>query len=222
MEKQLSAVSSQPLAIDLCCGLGGWTRGLMEVGFHVIGFDIEYFAEYPGQLVIQDVRTVSGSRFRHASLIVASPPCQEFSRHDQPWTRRYNPPPPDLSIVQACWRIAAEAGVPIVMENVRGAQKFIGRASIHYGSQYLWGDIPALLPIHRRTTRKNFYWWGKPGDRQADIPQKRNKESKSSRAVAERSLIPIELAKHVGRVFFPRGTLKETQCATFLSAPTTS
>jgi hypothetical protein len=34
------------LAIDLCCGLRGWTRGLIEIGFNVVGFDIDYFAEY--------------------------------------------------------------------------------------------------------------------------------------------------------------------------------
>lgn len=191
----------KPLAIDLCCGLGGWTIGLMEAGFQVIGFDIVYFAEYPGELVIQDIRTLSGIRFRKATLLVASPPCQQFSRHDQPWTRKYNPPPPDLSIVQACWRIAKEAEAPIVLENVRGAQKFIGRANAHYGSQYLWGDVPALLPIHRRQDKKNFYWWGKQGDRSAQIPFSRTKESRSSRAVAERSLIPIVLARHIARCF---------------------
>jgi hypothetical protein len=176
----------------------------MEVGFEVIGFDITHFAAYPGQLVIYDIRTLSGHRFRQAALIVASPPCQEFSRHDQPWTRKYNPPPPDLSIVRACWRIAREAQVPIVLENVRGAQKFIGRATAHFGSQYLWGDVPALLPIFRRQYKKDFYWWGKPGDRQADIPRERTKESRSSRAVAERALIPLELAKHIGLCFLPR------------------
>lgn len=182
-----------PLAIDLCCGLGGWTRGLLEVGFSVIGFDIILFPDYHGQLVLQDVRTLDGRRLRGASLIVASPPCQEFSRHDQPWTRKYNPPPPDLSIVEACRRIAREAGAPMVLENVRGAQKFIGRAQAHYGPQYLWGDVPPLLPIFRR----------KPGNRQAHIPVNKKKESRSSAAIAERSLIPLELVIHIGRCFYP-------------------
>src|SRR6188508_2094368 len=37
------------------------------------------WAEYPGQLVIQDVLTLHGSQFKDAALIVASPPCQEYS-----------------------------------------------------------------------------------------------------------------------------------------------
>jgi hypothetical protein len=31
----------QPLAIDLFCGLGGWTEGLLAEGYYVVGFDIE-------------------------------------------------------------------------------------------------------------------------------------------------------------------------------------
>ena len=32
------------------------------------------------------------------------------------------------------------------MENVRGAQEWVGRAPWNYGSFYLWGDVPALMP----------------------------------------------------------------------------
>lgn len=81
----------QPLAIDLYCGLGGWAKGLLEIGFQVIGFDTERHEygdhRYPAQLVIQDVRTLHGSQFRGAGLIVASPPCQRYSYMAMPWTR---------------------------------------------------------------------------------------------------------------------------------------
>lgn len=44
----------KPLAIDLFCGLGGWTEGLLANGYYVIGFDIERHVygehKYPGQL----------------------------------------------------------------------------------------------------------------------------------------------------------------------------
>jgi hypothetical protein len=35
----------------------------------------------------------------------------------------------------------------MVVENVRGAQKWVGRARWNFGSFYLWGDVPALMPM---------------------------------------------------------------------------
>lgn len=175
----------KPLCIDLCCGLGGWARGFLAAGFEVIGFDVEPLP-YPGHLVIQDVRTMDGTRFREATVIVASPPCQEFSRHDQPWTRAKNPPPPDLSITEACYRIAQEAGVPLVLENVRGAARWLGSPVARYGRQYLWGDgVPALIPLARRY-RKN-----EPG----------SKSRLSSNRRRERAIIPRPLADHIASCY---------------------
>lgn len=148
---------SRPLAIDLYCGLGGWTEGLLAEGYDVIGFDIERheYGEhcYPGQLVIQDVRTLHGSQFKTASLIVASPPCQEYSYRAMPWKRAKTLPPPDNTLFEICFRIQCEAceaagrHIPLIVENVRGAQRWVGRARWNFGSFYLWGDVPALMPI---------------------------------------------------------------------------
>jgi len=165
---------SPPLAIDLYCGLGGWAEGFLSEGYDVIGFDIEY-RPYPGQLVLQDVLTLHGSRFRDASVIVASPPCQGYSYRAMPWKRAKALPPPDNSLFDACFRIQREASeaagryIPLVVENVKGAQPWVGRAKWHYGSYYLWGDVPALMPptsgrramkagvTHRSNGSTNFY-----------------------------------------------------------------
>lgn len=133
------------LAIDLCCGLGGWTTGLLAAGWDVIGFDVTAWPDYPAPRVLQDIRTVDGRRLAGAALIVASPPCTEFSRRDLPWTRA-TAPEPDLSLVEACRRIAREAGAPLVMENVRGAIPYLGRPQLRYRRRYLWGDgVPPLI-----------------------------------------------------------------------------
>jgi len=140
------------LAIDLFCGLGGWAEGLLAEGYTVIGFDIER-RPYPAQLVLQDVTTLHGSQFRNADLIVASPPCQEYSYRAMPWKRAKALPPPDNTLFDACWRIQREASeaagrhIPMVVENVNGAQKWVGKARWHFGSYYLWGDVPALMPF---------------------------------------------------------------------------
>jgi hypothetical protein len=167
------------LAIDLFCGLGGWTDGLLAEGYDVIGFDNERHVygehRYPGKLVIQDVLTLHGRQFKDASLIVASPPCTEYSYMAMPWTRakqiaaalRGEGEFPDgytgsrtvnelSALFDACFRIQREAieaaghHIPLVVENVRGAIPWVGRSRWNFGSFHLWGDVPALMPMVRK------------------------------------------------------------------------
>lgn len=158
---------TMPLAIDLFCGLGGWTEGLLAEGYCVLGFDIERHEyggdRYPAQLVLQDVLTIHGRQFKGASLIVASPPCQEYSYMALPWSRAkklaadYRAGVRDVKqlteLFDACFRIQCEASiaagrhVPLIVENVRGAQPWVGRSRWNFGSFHFWGDVPALMPI---------------------------------------------------------------------------
>jgi hypothetical protein len=170
----------KPLCIDLYAGLGGWAEGFLSEGYDVVGFDIErhvYGAHsYPGQLVLQNVLTLEGSQFKGAAVIVASPPCQEFSRYAMPFGALWREhqqfdddggpafqyqgkPAPYTGLFWACFRIAREAGVPLVVENVKGAERFAGSAKWHFGSYYLWGDVPALMPMTLSTKRpgRNFH-----------------------------------------------------------------
>lgn len=147
----------KPLAIDLFCGLGGWTDGLLTEGYDVIGFDnVQHVygdLRYPAQLVLQDVLTLHGRQFKTAALIVASPPCQAYSWRAMPWKAAKAAPPPDNSLFEACFRIQREASeaaghhIPMVVENVRGAQPWVGRSRWNFGSFHLWGDVPALMPM---------------------------------------------------------------------------
>jgi len=151
----------KPLAIDLFCGLGGWAEGFLAEGYYVVGFDIERHdygtGGYPGQLVLQDVRTIHGSQFKNAACIVASPPCQKYSYMAMPWKRakaqiaRYREDESRIAelneLFDACFRIQREASeaaghhIPMVVENVKGAQSWVGRAGANFGSFYLWGDV---------------------------------------------------------------------------------
>src|SRR2546430_17394507 len=104
------------LAIDLFAGLFGWGEGLIRAGYETIGFDIiNWFAEFKIErrsefnLVLQDVRTLHGKQFKEASLIVASPPCQEYSYRAMPWKRAKLLPPPSNELFDTCFRIQREA-----------------------------------------------------------------------------------------------------------------
>lgn len=147
----------RPLAIDLFSGLGGWSEGLTAAGWYVIRFDLEDMCALLGQphpehtsLVIQDVLTLHGSQFRNVGLIVSSSPCTEYSYMAMPWgrakakaaairadttgeaLRRLN------MLFDAQFRIQREAceaagrHIPMVCENVRGAQPWVRASPLEF------------------------------------------------------------------------------------------
>lgn len=160
-----------PLAMDLCSGSRGWGEGFESAGWIVLGVDKRPFREKcsPPQLV-RDITTLDPDDYRGLiDLVVASPPCEEFSK----WDTQLFPgtPRPDLTLVNFCFEFAAALGVPIVLENVRGLQKLIGPAAQHYGSFYLWGDVPTLMPyIPGRQGRPKMKWCHRSPRLRAKIP----------------------------------------------------
>ena len=224
-----------PLAIDLFCGLGGWTEGLLAEGYYVIGFDIEQHVygehRYPAQMVIQDVLTLHGKQFKDAALIVASPPCQEFSYMAMPWSlakakqARIQADPAEqkrlTALFDACFRIQREASeaagrhIPMVVENVKGAQKWVGRARWAFGSFYLWGDVPALMPIAKGRKNNGGSWFaiGSVGQKETgknpvhersrgprNDPRGKSRGKFASALIAK---IPLILSRHIARVYHP-------------------
>lgn len=154
-------MGDRPVALDLCVGLGGWVSGLTAEGWRVIGIDIEdMFAALNEpqpdhfDLVIEDICNVRGADYAHVDLIVGSSPCQDFSYRAMPWSRAKAMHAPFLGmwLFWQQFRIQREICeakgeyVPMIVENVRGAQPWVGRARGNFGSYFLWGDVPALMP----------------------------------------------------------------------------
>ncbi len=124
------------------------------------------------ELLLEDVLTFDGSRCKDAAVIVASPPCTEPSYRAMPWKRAkalnaIGPPHKFIALFNACFRIQREASeaagrhIPLIVENVCGAQRWVGRAQWHFGSYYLWGDIPALMPIPRSRAKISGQDWSR-------------------------------------------------------------
>jgi len=182
------APDDRPLCIDLFCGLGGWAEGFVAEGYRVVGFDIdprfaEPYRKAGGEFVLADVRTLDGRRFRGARCIVASPPCERYSRIPDNIGRRWTRKLPDHTLVGAVWRIRKESGRPTIVENVEGARRWLGSAP-HRNGQYLWGDV-WLLPLLPRA-RKDVAWFA---SRPLRTP------------LALRAKIPLSLARAVARGF---------------------
>ena len=149
-----------------------------------------------------------------------------------PWKRAKALPPPDNSLFEACFRIqreaivAADRFIPLVVENVKGAQKWVGRARWHHGSYYLWGDVPALMPhavLAAKIPGQNWardhaagkvspHWnvsaikqhgsgaaWFDRGI--ASLPSGSSRRKAASALIAK---IPMDLSRHIGRVYYPR------------------
>jgi hypothetical protein len=179
-------------------------------------------------MVLQDVLTLHGSQFRDAALIVASPPCQAYSYRAMPWSRAKALPPPDNTLFDACFRIQREAcaaagrHVPLIVENVRGAQPWVGRARWNFGSFYLWGDVPALMPAsvnglkgvpHRTAghwtnaaehegTKNGSDWFGSGLD--CSLQRRQGSGSPARKAASAMiAKIPQSLARHIARTFRP-------------------
>jgi hypothetical protein len=78
------------------------------------------------------------------------------------------------ALFDACFRIQREASeaagrhIPLVVENVRGAQKWVGRSVWNFGSFHLWGDVPALMPMAKAIKNAGGSWFniGSPGQRE--------------------------------------------------------
>lgn len=214
----------KPLAVDLFAGLGGWTDGLLAEGWNVVGFDIEQHdygdgARYPAQLVLQDVLTLHGRQFKDAALIVASPPCQEFSYMGMPWSKAkmiesdYKAGRRDVkqltALFDACFRIQREAceaagrHIPMVVENVRGAQKWVGRARAKCGPFFFWGNVPALMPFDiERKQQGDSSWFYDNYETSARRFSSKSKERKAwSAAIAK---IPLPLSRWIAKTWKPR------------------
>jgi len=109
------------IALDLFCGAGGASKGLLNAGFErVIGLDNKeqryYFDEY--EFVLGDALTQNYVDPKAFDFIWASPPCQAYSYASKKY-RNKGKKYPDL--IAATREMLLKTGKPFVLENVVGS-----------------------------------------------------------------------------------------------------
>ena len=133
-------MSSRLKVLDLFSGRGGFSEAFKQRGHEVLRVDIDPRFKPD---ICADILNFSIRGFW--DIILASPPCTEFTRNELPWYD--DEQPPSLVLVTATKELIVELKPQWwIFENVRGSVKWIdpilGHYRKHVGSRYLWGDFP--------------------------------------------------------------------------------
>jgi hypothetical protein len=180
--------------LDLFCGRWGWSRAFAARGWECVGFDLKEPLEIPSGCVFRkgDVLqlTVEHIKHGHFDFICGSSPCEDFSKTCKGGMACFYPDAPypheAISLFNHTRMLCEFSKIPYVMENVRGAEQWVGTAKHHAGAFYLWGNaVPPLLPkgITKGTT--NMLNWN------------HNKTLGPQKSAAQLATIPSELANCV-------------------------
>jgi DNA (cytosine-5)-methyltransferase 1 len=124
----------RPVALDLCCGQGGASKGLVDAGLDVVGVDILPQPYYPWTFVQADlVDVLADTAFvRRFAFVWASVPCQ-FASHMQNTGNMRTDHPNLIPITRAGLRAA---GVPYVIENVTDAVRHLESPILLCGAMF--------------------------------------------------------------------------------------
>ena len=191
-------------ALDLFCGLGGWSDGLAKEGFDILGVEIEpKIAElYKHNVIVEDVRNLDPIDYQGYDLIVGSPPCRDFTQLTSFGHRWKDPPNPErgLELVKTFLNFVEIAQPKYwLMENVPRLENYLGikpRATPKLSptmKRAFWGTFPSFL-VPRGG--KGLIW-------HIQGPLRK----------WERARIPLPVARALGRAVISQISLK---CATVL------
>ena len=134
--------------LDLFSGLGGFSQAFKERGHDVTGVDIDRSLKPDIQADVRYLPIRDEARF---DVILASPPCEEFSKDFMPWHE--GDVEKGLELVYVTRDIIQQFKPRFwVVENVIGAVRYFRRIFGNYrqrcGSRYLWGNFPRFRCRH--------------------------------------------------------------------------
>jgi len=164
------------VVLDLFSGLGGFSQAFKDRGHDVVTIDNN--PEFNPD-ILADILTMDINMLWNYDVILASPPCTEFSKSMMPdsWNKNRTVNP-DTKLTERTIEIIKRVKPKYwIIENVCGARKFfkpiLGEYKKKVGSRYFWGEFPIFdcKPVYGK--------W--------KLPPSKNRP-------ALRSLIPYELS----------------------------
>ena len=198
--------------LDLYSGLGGFSEAFVQdPNYKVIRIENNPLLAGVPHTIPADIFSLDPGDFADADLILASPPCTEFSLgYAGPRGRAYragirgNDYKPDMSLVQEAirWKNIIKPKF-FLMENVNGSQRYFRKLRLHpimiHGSFVFYGDFPLFdMPpgwVHNKETSKKTGVKGQ--DTWSSDPLRANKKGK----------LPLELSQQIKMTFQGQPTL---------------
>ena len=177
--------------LELCCGLGGWSKPFAELGHECTGIDILDLGYKHGRFIQVDL--FDWEPDQEYDIVLASPPCSEFSIIKRNTGRYHYSERIGLDLI---WRVLEliEKIKPKywVLENVKGLTEFLPdpKQVIRYGKHpgkktaYLWGNFPEL----------GFF------NEQIISPEVRRVSGHDPKVAATRGVIPKALSNQMAAV----------------------
>jgi len=135
--------------LDLFSGLGGFSQAFKDRGHTVITVDNEpkFKPDICKDIIKLSKKDFNGYNF---DIILASPPCTEFSKDNMPssWNKNRSVNPDTLLLQKTLKIIYWIKPRYWIVENVSGARPyfypFLGEPVKKVGSRYLWGNFPIM------------------------------------------------------------------------------
>jgi DNA (cytosine-5)-methyltransferase 1 len=119
---------TKPRLLDLFCGAGGAAMGYHWAGFEVVGVDIKPQPHYPFEFHQGDALAYPLEGF---DAYHASPPCQ-FASILTPTDKKAN----HENLIPATRQRLLATGKPLVIENVKGARKYLSNPIFLCGTMF--------------------------------------------------------------------------------------
>lgn len=105
--------------LDLCCRVGGASMGYHRAGFDtIVGWDIEPITDYPFELIVGDITTITPDYLDQFDAVHISPPCQSQTALTKGTNKGREYP----NLIPFARELVAAWGGPAVIENVQGSE----------------------------------------------------------------------------------------------------